>query len=419
MRLHRRHATPLGVAAIIVVAATAALAYWGPSGSRDSSPRDVVVVLDTPASTTPWVGAFMREGAQLAADRINAAGGMKTANGVRHVKLEILDNAGSPAKALRDAQHAVDEGAVLLLTDGTGALAVAGVTDRAQLPTVICFNGGQELIDPRQHPSLFRMAPENKAMARRLADYVANSRPKIGIISDDSEYGRQGHAELLRAFSFDQVDVAADIQVPGGSSDLSAAIVQARNAGADRLVVWASAVDTAAAVQAARSGGWSVPIYAGPAGEDPLVRQRLAAHPDWVNGLVFVSFRITSEVGPGPYAQFRRIFEAANGAEKIGLLQDGKPVVQPPDWSMFTFDTINLAAAALARSAPTAGDLLAGLQRTVITGANGDERGYEPAQHEGVNPSDIYFARFQNFTFAPVTDDPLSGSLTAVSQLAS
>jgi hypothetical protein len=54
-----------------------------------------------------------------------------------------------------------------------------------------------------------------------------------------------------------------------------------------------------------------------------------------------------------------------------------------------------------------------------IVGANGDGRGYNPTYHEGISPADMYFARFRGFTFVPVADDPLSGSLPAVPQLAS
>jgi hypothetical protein len=52
-----------------------------------------------------------------------------------------------------------------------------------------------------------------------------------------------------------------------------------------------------------------------------------------------------------------------------------------------------------------------------VVGANGDGRGFNATYHEGISPSDMYFARFQGFTFVPVSDDPLSGSLPTVPQL--
>ena len=54
--------------------------------------------------------------------------------------------------------------------------------------------------------------------------------------------------------------------------------------------------------------------------------------------------------------------------------------------------------------------------KVVITGANGDERGYLATTREGVSPDDMYFAQFHGFTFAPVTNDLLSQNLPTVPQ---
>jgi hypothetical protein len=49
-------------------------------------------------------------------------------------------------------------------------------------------------------------------------------------------------------------------------------------------------------------------------------------------------------------------------------------------------------------------------------GANGDSRGFNVKNHEGVIDDDIYFARFRDMTYRPVEDDPLSASLPAIPQ---
>lgn len=389
----------------------------GQGSGEGHSRSERLVVLDAPVSTSPWIAGFMRSGAELAVQQVNAAGGVPTADGPVRLRLQVMDNAGQPSRALADARRAVEQGALLLLTDGTGVLGAAGLTDAAALPTVILFEGGEQLVDPAVHASVFRMAPEDKPMARRLADYIANDRPRVALLTDDSEYGLQGRQALRKAFTVDEVAVVADEQVPRAGSEVSGQVLAARTAGADRLVVWAGPAVVANTLRAARSSGWQVPVYAGPTGEDPLVRQQLADHPDWVTGLTFASFRITSEVGPVPFRRFRAAYDKAHGPIRTGLTQDGRPVVQPPDWEMFGYDTVRLAAAALRGRPATRRDLLAGLQATTITGANGDERGYGPEQHEGVNPSDVYFGRFDRFVFRPVDDDPLSGTLTFVPQL--
>jgi ABC-type branched-subunit amino acid transport system substrate-binding protein len=254
-------------------------------------------------------------------------------------------------------------------------------------------------------------------MTMRLADYLAERHPRVGVIADDTSYGHDGLTSLAAAFQRDEIPVAKQTVVPAGTSDVATQVLAQRRAGVSTLVVWASSPVVAAVVQAARAAGWQVPIWTGPTGEDPLVRQRLAKHPEWLTGVGFVSFRITAEVGPAPFAAYRKAYVQTFGEDKVGVEQDGKQVVQPPDWSMFPYDAVNLVAAALAKSGVVGKPLLDTLAgNIVITGANGDERGYSEMTREGVSPDDVYFAQFHGFVFAPVSDDLLSQNLPPVPQ---
>jgi ABC-type branched-subunit amino acid transport system substrate-binding protein len=254
-------------------------------------------------------------------------------------------------------------------------------------------------------------------MTMRLADYLAGRHPKVGIVADDTSFGHDGLGSLVAAFGRDELPVVEQSTVPAGTNDVATQVLSQRRAGVDELIVWASSPVVAAVVQAARSAGWQVPIWAGPSGEDPLVRQRLAQHPQWLTGVGFVSFRITAEVGPARFVAYRKAYVAAFGEDKVGVKQDGKDVVQPPDWSMFAYDAVKLVVAGLDKSGATGKPLLDTLAgNVVITGANGDERGYSATTREGVSPDDMYFAQFHGFVFSPVTDDLLSQNLPTVAQ---
>jgi ABC-type branched-subunit amino acid transport system substrate-binding protein len=307
--------------------------------------------------------------------------------------------------------------AAALVTDGVGAGAVAAVTDPAHLPVFVVFDGGGSIVDPRTRPTVFRIAPADAPMAMRLADYLAARHPRVAVLSDDTGFGTDGAAALGPAFRRDRIPVVSREQVPASAPDVRTQVLAARRAGATALVVWASAPVVAAAVEAARSSGWAVPVWAGPTGEDPLVRQRLAAHPGWLDRVGFVSFRITAEVGAGPFQAYRHAYEARYGADRLHLTQHGQEVVEPPDWSMLPYDAVRLVAAAAVKAGGSGPALLRALEgHVVITGANGDERGFLPTTREGVSPDDMYFARFHGFVFAPVRDDLLSQNLPAVPQ---
>ena len=393
-----------------VLAVVLALAAVLPACSDvGGDPDELLFVVSAPLTESPWVGRFVQRGAELAAAELNAEGGVEG----RQVVVEVLDNGGSPQRAVANARTAVSRGAVALITDGTGAIAVSEVTDPVPLPVFVVFEGGASILDPEERPTLFRLAPANAPMSRRLADYVSEQGERVALLSDTSSYGREGVEATREALRRNEVTVVADATLPDGGGDVAAQVLQARRAGADLLVVWARAAGVASVVRAARSAGWDVPVYSGPTGEDPLVRQRLADHPEWLDGLTFVSFRITSEVGPEPFAAYRRAYEERFGAEQVGVEAGGRPVVQPPDWSTYSYDAVKLVAAAVAVGGP----LMDALNSTVITGANGDERGFGPADREGVSPDDMYFARFgRDLRFTPVDDDVLSQNLPPVEQ---
>jgi ABC-type branched-subunit amino acid transport system substrate-binding protein len=388
-------------------------------GACGDDKNSVQIVVSAPISTEPWIASSISKGAKLAVDEINARGGLELQNGERRpLKLVVLDNASSPATALANAREAVDRKAAMLLTDGTGATAIGDLTDRAHIPAFVVFEGGTQLIDPQRHPSVFRLAPADAIMTRRLADYIANQRPKVAMLTDDSGYGAQGRQALKDAFGVDEIQVVDDQVIPRRAQDLAPQILQARNSGADRLIVWASAGNVAAALEAVAKAGWDVQVISGQTGEDPLVRQRLAAHPDYLKRLRFVSGRITAEMGPKPFNAFRARYEKAEGVTKVGVEQDGKDVIQPPDWQMYPYDAVNLVAEAIKDAGALGAPLVQTLNDgTKIVGANGDQRRYNATYHEGVSPQDMYFARFDGFVFVPVSDDPLSGTLPRVDQL--
>jgi ABC-type branched-subunit amino acid transport system substrate-binding protein len=380
---------------------------------EDGTDGEVRIVVSAPLTAQPWIGRFAERGAELAAEEVNDDGGAAG----KKVVVQVLDNGGSPQRAVANARTAVAAGAAAFITDGVAAVAVAEITDPVSLPVFVVFEGGISLVDPKDRPTLFRMAPSNKPMATRLSDYLSEKAKVVALIADDSSYGREGAAQTRLALRRNEIRLASDAAVPQGASDVAAQVLAARRSGAQALVVWARAPGVAAVVRAARAGGWAVPVYTGPTGEDPLVRQRLADHPEWVDGLTFVSFRITSETGPAPFAAFRKAYADKYGEDEVGVTAGGKPVLMPPDWSMYSYDSVKLVAACLKVSGGRTGKpLMAALNGTVITGANGDERGFGPEDREGVSPDDMYFGRFEDMRFAPVTDDILSTGLPTVEQ---
>ena len=399
-----------------VLALLAALAAGCGHGSRSGSKlRTILIVVDAPYSRSPYSGSTIADGVRLAADQINGRG--LSANGVNYrVRVLRLDNALSPVKAVANMRRALREKAVAVVTDGTGVDATWRVANQANVAIGITYDGGMNLVDPQRRPNVFRIAPTDHGLAFRLAEYIVPKGQKVALLTDDSDYGQHGRAALADAFRTLPKSVAARITLPSTATDLAPQLLEARRSGATALLVWAQPAVLAKAILAARSSGWRVPIYTTPAGEDPFVRQQLADHPSWVDGLTFASGRMTAELGPAPWQAFASSYESAYGSAFVGVKSHGKRVTAPPDYAMYAYDFVNVLAAAVSRAGDNRAKIVKVLNQVSTRGANGDERGFNEHSHEGVVDDDVYFARFHDMIFRPVKDDPLSATLPVISQ---
>jgi ABC-type branched-subunit amino acid transport system substrate-binding protein len=402
-------------AAVLVAALTVVATGCGHSSSPKQ--QTILVVVDAPFSRSPYIGNTIANGARLAADQLTARG-LSVGGAPSKVRILKLDNALSPSRAVAGMRRALRDHAAAVLTDGTGVDATWHLADKEHVPICIAYQGGTELVNPETRPNVFRIAPTDHGLAFRLAEYLVPKRLKIALLTDDSDYGQAGRAALGDAFRTVSKAVAARIALPSSASDLAPQVLEARRSGATALLVWARPAVLAKTIAAARSAGWGVPVYTTPAGEDPVVRQQLADHSSWLDGLTFASGRMTAELGPAPWSAFQAGYEAAFGATQVGVKSQGRRVIAPPDYGMYSYDFVNLLAAAVQRVDGTdPATVLSALNQVSTRGANGDERGFNERNHEGVVDDDVYFARFADMVFKPVEDDPLSSTLPAIDQV--
>jgi branched-chain amino acid transport system substrate-binding protein len=375
--------------------------------------------VDVPVTGSPYVAQTIRHGVELAASNLGGGGGIRVGSRTYQLVVKTYDNHLSARRAVEDSRRALGAGAVAVVTDGTGVDATWQLAERDHVAVCITYDGGTGLVDEQKRPNVFRIAPTNHGIAFRYAEYLIPKKLKVGLLSDDSAYGQEGAADLARAFGQNPRSVAIRLTLPAGETDLSPQILRARRSGATALLVWAQPPTIAAVLTAARTASWKVPVYAPPTGADPFIRQQLADHPTWVDGLTFASGRMTAEVGAAPFQSFESQYESTYGADRVGVkTSKGDPVVQPPEFAMYPYDFVHLLVAAITKANSADRDkVLAALSEVTTEGANGDERGFNQHSHEGVVDDDVYFARFHDMTFRPVKDDPLSSTLPIIPQV--
>ena len=386
--------------------------------SSSGAAGHLVIAVDVPVTGSPYVAQTIRQGVELATSNLNGGGGVRVGDKSYLLDVKLYDNHLSARTAVEDARRAIGAGAVTIVTDGTGVDATWQLAKRAGVSIAITHDGGTGLVDAEARPNVFRIAPTNHGIAFRYAEYLIPKKLKIGLLSDDSAYGREGAADIGRAFSGNPEAVALKLTLPANQTDLTPQILRARRSGATALLVWGQPPTIASVLSASRSIGWQVPVYTPPTGSDPFIRQQLADHPKWVDGLTFAGGRLTAEVGTGPFVNFQSQYESTYGADQVGVKNSqGQAVVQPPEFAMYSYDFVHVLLAAIAHAASVEpAKVTAALNQVTTQGANGDERGFNEHSHEGVVDDDVYFARFHDMTYAPVTDDPLSATLPLITQ---
>ena len=387
-------------------------------GTHDAT-RHLLVVVNAPFSSTPYLGRAIENGTRLAAGEVNTVG-IRVGDARYSLTIRTMDTGLSPARAVANVRRAVSDGAVAIIDEGTGIDASWRIAARRGVPICVVFAGGRSLVDTETRPNVFRIAPTDHGVAFRLAEYLVPKHLKVALLHDDSDYGTAGETELRHAFAGDRASVAIDETLPADALDLSPQILRARRADAAALLVWGRPATIAAAVTAARSAGWDVPFYTPPTGSDPFVRQQLADHPAWLDGLTFAAGRLTAEVGARPFIGFMQRYAGAYGVDRVGVhTSAGIPVTEPPETPMYAYDFVKLLAAAVTKAASTdPATITRALEEVTVEGANGDERAFNRSSHEGVVDDDVYFARFHDMTYAPVKDDPLSSTLPPIPQTA-
>jgi branched-chain amino acid transport system substrate-binding protein len=402
----------------LLLLCAAALVVTSCGGSSQATRREALtIVVNAPFSRSPYLGRTIENGAQLAAGEVNA-NGLRIGGKTYELRVTTMDTALSPARAVANMRRAVGQHAVAVVDEGTGIDASWRIANGDGMPVGVVFEGGAQIVDPATRPNVFRIAPTDHGVAFRLAEYLVPKGLKLALLHDDSDYGAAGARALASAFSQNRSSVAIDETLPADALDLGPQVLRARRAHATGLLVWGRPATIAAVVTAARSSGWNVPVFTPPAGSDPFVRQQLADHPRWVDGLTFASGRLTAEIGTGPFLTFEQKYESAFGVDRIGVTTSaGRPVIVPPESAMYAYDFVNLVAAALLKANSTdPAKVTAALNEVTTEGANGDQRAFNQHNHEGVVDDDIYFARFHDMIYAPVKDDPLSATLPTLPQ---
>ena len=212
-----------------------------PAQAADDIPVAVIAPL-----TGPWArtGKILTNGAQLAVDDINAAGGIKALGGAK-LRLAVGDAGDSPDKARNAAQRLLADEPNLVAGSGAWAshltLAVTEVTERANLPWFTLSFSDQ--ITNRGFKYIFQMSPPGPSQADMILPVImdmakaAGDTPKtVGVITDNTPAPTSILNKMREeGFKANGLELVADEIFTPPLSDATSMVQQVRRARPDWL----------------------------------------------------------------------------------------------------------------------------------------------------------------------------------------
>ena len=223
------------VAAMAVTALTGCGSNSGSSSKKDADKYYIGGIGPTTGATAIY-GTAVKNGAQIAVDEINAAGGI---NG-KQIEYRFEDDQNDAEKAVNAYNTLKDWGMQMLVGTTTTApcIAVAGktasdnvfqITPSASSPDVLSSGNG----------NVFQVCFTDPNQGVASAQYIAENKlaTKIGIIYDSSDVYSSGIEEKFEAEAKTQGlnIVSAEAFTEDSKTDFSVQLQKAKDAGADLL----------------------------------------------------------------------------------------------------------------------------------------------------------------------------------------
>jgi branched-chain amino acid transport system substrate-binding protein len=201
-------------------------------------------------------------------------GALLAAAAIQDVKLkpEVLDTGSTPEAAVTAWERSLGNGtpsAVIGPILGTEMLALLPLAQERKVPLLTI--SGTARLSEFGNPYFFRYFPSDAtvkvAHARYVVEKLGARRP--AIIYQSTAYGQSGHEQLAKTFAELKTPAVLEESVGTTVNDLSPALLRAKAAGADVLVLHLHAASTVLAIRQARQLLPDLPIVAGSAMHQP------------------------------------------------------------------------------------------------------------------------------------------------------
>ena len=248
--------------------------------------------LTGPAS---WIGLGGRDGALLAIDEINSAGGV---NG-RKIKMLSYDDGGKPSEAEAVTKKMIESDKVFAIFGGgisSGAIVVGEEAHRAKVPYFNSTGASPKIIDAQSRWVFSGATIDVRDIAQNDATFIGEylKVKKVAVIHGADEYSQSLTDAVIKLIKERYgIEILVQQKFNNGETDFSSQLLAVKQANPEHILIFGFYVEAARVIRQARELGIKTPIkgdsamlnsgfltIAGPAAEGVVV----AYAPLYANG---------------------------------------------------------------------------------------------------------------------------------------
>lgn len=333
----------LGIAGAMVLT-TAGCGGGLLSGGEDAkgtgastAPVKIAMVVPISGSSAP-TGAYMRNGAQLAVDEINQAGGVLKG---RKLELMVEDEACDAQQAVASANKAVSSGAVVSVGGycSGATLPTLPIFQKANVPMIIPAANSQELV-AQGLKNVFMINGTGKQQSTAALEFMKKAgHATVALVDDNTSYSKDITTETQAQIEKDgSVKVLLNTSVTAGESDYSA-VVRAIMGKKPALVYWTGYYQEGGLIiNQLKKAGFTGSIMVADGSVDPSLA------------------KIAGKGSEGVLATMTQTPETLEGAEKWIADYKAKFKADAGPYSTQSYDAVRLAAKAIDDAGSTKGE---------------------------------------------------------------
>lgn len=229
------------------------------------------------------------DGAMLAVEQVNAAGGI---NG-RKVQFINVNSESDNTKTVSGAKRLIDQEKVVAIVgpmSSGSSFAVVDTIEKAKVP-MIANGASRGIVLPPEQKKFSFLAPLTDVVVQTamLKDMQAKGIKKIAILNSDVAFGTSGRDSLEKLAGEYGVQIVGKETFGNSDTDISPQLTKIRGSDAQATVVWATGPGLAISTKNHRALGIKTPLYLAHSAND-FNYLRLAG--DSANGVLLPSSKL-------------------------------------------------------------------------------------------------------------------------------